>query len=491
MSLKRPNILLILSDQQRFDTVSAYGREGICRTPYIDELARRGVRFDNAFTPTAICSPARASLFTGRYPHKHGVTGNGDRIREGTSNMAGYLAAGGYQLGYAGKWHVDEVRGPSAFGFQGKDFLGYGFPGSGVLPGLVFDEPPLNKPNHYEDYLRENGYSPKVSRGFFGTNPGCQGQEMFALHEGPVESSIEYFVAKELIRVLEEMSGREEPFFLWTNFWGPHSPSLVPEPYFSMYNPAEIPEHPSYRETFENKPYVQRQIEKMWGLGDYGWSGFQEIAARYFGHCTLIDDMVGRVVAALERLGKLDNTIIIYGSDHGDSLGAHKLIEKGEFMYDEIYRIPLVVAHPDCRRPGSASDEFVYLHDLAGTITDIAGAGEPEEFDGRSLLAACRGEDLPWRREEIYCTFDRHFTVANQRMVRTATHQLTFNSADREELYDLVKDPFQLVNLSEDPEYASIRQDLLGRMRRYIRDLDDPIGKWFDRLHPLRAREER
>ena len=485
MPSRRPNILLILSDQQRLDTVGAYGLPpGICRTPHIDGLARRGVRFDQAFTPTAICSPARASLFTGRYPHRHGVTGNGCCIREGTTNFAEYLAGAGYRLGYAGKWHVDHERGPTDFGFSGKDFLGYGFPGSGALPGLVFNEPPLNRPNPYEAWLRDRGFRPKVSQGFFGTNPGCQTQEMFALHDGPVESSIEWFVADEANRLMEEMSGSEEPFFLWANFWGPHSPSLVPEPWFSMYDPAAVPEHPSYRETFADKPHVQRHIEKMWGLGDLGWKGFQEIAARYFGHCSLIDDMVGRMIATLERLGQLDNTVIIYASDHGDSMGAHKLIEKGEFMYDEIYRIPLVAAHPSCERPGTVCQEMVYLHDLTSTLTDLAGMGEPEEFDGRSLLRAALGRDLSWSREEVYCVFDRHFTVANQRMVRTRSHQLTFNSCDLAELYDLEKDPWQLTNVYEQAEYQGVRRDMLNRLRGYLHRLDDPVSRWFDRLHP-------
>jgi len=485
MASKRRNILYILSDQQRLDTIGAYGLNAICQTPHIDALAARGVRFNHAYTPTAICSPARASLFTGRYPHRHGVDGNDCCIKEGVTTLSDYLGEAGYQLKYAGKWHVDKDRGPTDFGFDGKDFRGYAFPGSGVLPGLAFNHPPQNEPNYYAEYLKERGYSPKVEKGFMGNNPGCSMQEMFALHDGPVESSIEYFVAEETIRMLERAAANDEPFFLWANFWGPHSPSLVPEPYFSMYDPKEIEEHPSYRETFENKPYVQQLIERMWGLGDYGWEGFQKIAARYFGHCTLIDDMVGRIVAALDRLGFLDDTLIVYTSDHGDCLGAHKLIEKGEFMYDEIYRIPFVAAHPDCEKPGSTCDDFVYLHDLASTAVDIATSREPEDFDGRSILPAMIGQTLPFAREEVYCTFDRHFTVVNQRMVRTKTHQLTFNSADRGELYDLEKDPYQLVNVYEDPAYDKIRRDLLDRMHGYIRDLDDPVGRWFERIYPV------
>ena len=472
-----------MSDQQRLDTVSCYGLNEICRTPHIDALAARGVRFDSAFTPTAICSPARASFYTGLYPHKHGVTANGLCLREGVRGLNHYLDEVGYRCGYAGKWHVDEQTGPTGYGFAGQDFMGYAFPGSDLLPGLQFGAKPRGH-NPYADYLKERGFDPPptVSHRFVGTNPSNQAQEMFALHEGPVESCIEYFVAEEAMRVLDEVATGEEPFFLWANFWGPHSPSLVPEPYFSMYDPKAIPEHPGYAETFEKKPYRQQLIEKLWGLGDYGWEGFQEIAARYFGHCTLIDDMVGRVVAHLERLGVLDDTIIVYTSDHGDCLGAHKLIEKGEFMYDEIYRIPLVIAHPDCQAPGTACDEFVSLHEIMLSSLDAAGLEVPADLDGQSFLPAIEGRPFANGREEVYCVFDRHFTVVNQRMVRTRTHQFTFNSGDPGELYDLQRDPYQLDNVYGEPAYEAVRQDLMGRMDRYMEELGDPLRGWFGRI---------
>ena len=480
---KQPNVVVLMSDQQRLDTVSCYGLNEVCRTPHIDALAARGVRFDSTFTPTAICSPARSSFYTGLYPHKHGVTANGLCLREGVRGLNHYLDEAGYRCGYAGKWHVDEQTGPTGYGFAGQDFMGYAFPGSDLLPGLQFGAKPRGH-NPYADYLKERGFDPPptVSHRFVGTNPSNQAQEMFALHEGPVESCIEYFVAEEAKRVLDEVATGEQPFFLWANFWGPHSPSLVPEPYFSMYDPKAIPEHPGYAETFEKKPYRQQLIEKLWGLGDYGWEGFQEIAARYFGHCTLIDDMVGRVVAHLEQLGVLDNTIIVYTADHGDCLGAHKLIEKGEFMYDEIYRIPLVIAHPDCQAPGTACDEFVYLHEIMLSSLDAAGLDVPANLDGQSFLPAIEGRPFANGREEVYCVFDRHFTVANQRMVRTRTHQFTFNSGDPGELYDLQRDPYQLDNVYGDPAYEAVRQDLLGRMDRYMEELGDPLHGWFGRI---------
>ena len=480
---KQPNVVVLMSDQQRLDTVSCYGLNEVCRTPHIDALAARGIRFDSAFTPTAICSPARASFYTGLYPHKHGVTANGLCLREGVRGLNHYLDEVGYRCGYAGKWHVDEQTGPTGYGFAGQDFMGYAFPGGNLLPGLQFGAKPRGH-NPYADYLKERGFDPPptVSHRFVGTNPSNQAQEMFALHEGPVESCIEYFVAEEAMRVLDEVATGEEPFFLWANFWGPHSPSLVPEPYFSMYDPKAIPEHPGYAETFEKKPYRQQLIEKLWGLGDYGWEGFQEIAARYFGHCTLIDDMVGRVVAHLERLGVLDNTIIVYTADHGDCLGAHKLIEKGEFMYDEIYRIPLVIAHPDCEALGTACDEFVYLQEIMLSSLDAAGLEVPADLDGQSFLPAIEGRPFANGREEVYCVFDRHFTVTNQRMVRTRTHQFTFNSGDPGELYDLQRDPYQLDNVYGDPAYEAVRRDLMERMGRYMEELGDPLRGWFGRI---------
>lgn len=472
------NIVVLMSDQQRLDTVSAYGLNDICRTPRIDDLARRGVRFDGAFTPTAICSPARASFMTGLYPHKHGVTGNGLCINEGVRGIPDYLKPAGYRCGYAGKWHVDEERGPSQMGFTGQDFMGYAFPGSGLLPGLQFGATPRTG-NPYADYLKANNLGlPKVSQRFVGNNPGVQSQEMFALHEGPLESTIEYFVSHEANRVIDELAG-DEPFFLWANYWGPHTPCLVPEPYFSMYDPASIPEHPSYCESFENKPYRQQLAERLWGLGDYGWEGFQQIAARYYGHSTMIDDCVGVVLDHLEQRGLADDTIVVYVADHGDCMGAHKLIEKGEFMYDEIYRIPLVVYHPDCENPGTVNDDLVYLQELMCTVLDAAGAGVPEHLDGDSFLDATLGRKTDWNRDDVYCVFERHFTVAQQRMVRTRTHQLTFNSGDQGELYDLVKDPEQLHNVYGQPEYDAFRRDLGERMGAHMERLQDPLRGRF------------
>lgn len=476
---KRKNILYILSDQQRWDTVSAYGKNDICRTPNIDQLAADGMKFTNAFTSSAICSPSRASLMTGLYPHKHGVIDNDCDIHDGIPLLGQCMKEAGYYCGYAGKWHVSGKRTPKDCGFEdGKPFMGYGFPGSRVFPSLKFNEPPRNTPNYYEEYLKENGYWPvDVSGTFMGNNPALQIQEMYARHDGPVESTIEYFVAQETCRLLDKAGEDDRPFFLWANFWGPHSPSIVPEPYYSMYDPKQIKEHPSYKETFEDKPYGYYLTEKMWGLGDYGWDGFAEIAARYYGHCTMIDDMVGMIVQKLKDIGEFENTIIVYSADHGDCLGAHKLIEKGAFTFDEIYRIPMIVHGAG----NQDNDSFVYLQELMPTALEIAGVKPKAPVDGESLLPLMNGKSSNGR-EEIYGEFHSHFYICRQRMVRNRRYQFTFNESERGELYDFEKDPYQLKNVCYDAEYAQVKQEMMDLMGDYMEKLKDPARVWFQRI---------
>ncbi|MEG1702903.1 MAG: sulfatase-like hydrolase/transferase, partial [Niameybacter sp.] len=400
-------------------------------------------------------------------------------IQEGIPLLGDCMKAQGYFCGYAGKWHVSPFRTPEECGFdEGKPFMGYGFPGSGVFSQLKFDQPPTNAPNHYEEYLKANRFTPDISHGFLGNNPALQIQEMYAKHEGPVESTIEYYVAQEANRLIKKASEQEEPFFIWANFWGPHSPSIVPEPYYSMYNPKDIKEHPSYKETFENKPYGHYLSEKMWGLGDYGWEGFADIISKYYGHCTMIDDMVGMMVDQLKALGIYEDTIIIYSADHGDCLGAHKLIEKGAFTYDEIYRIPMVV-----KGAGTQDNEsFVYLQELMPTLLDIAGTTPQKPVDGQSILPLMMGEQVSNGRTEVYGEYHNHFYVSRQRMVRDNKYQFTFNESEKGELYDFEKDPYQLHNVCYDESYQEIKQVYAEKLAQHMNATNDPARIWFNRI---------
>jgi arylsulfatase A-like enzyme len=482
---ERKNILLIVTDQQRRDTLGCYGAP-TCRTPHIDGLAERGVRFDAAYTPTSPCSPARAALFTGLYPHKNHVRVNGEILNPAAPNLASELGEAGYNLGYAGKWHVDRHKVPSDYGFQGKDFPGYGYPPTdGLVEGLRYMQGG-SRPPHYKEYLEARGLEPpKVLEAFYGDNPGKQQQEMYALQSGTVESSFEYMMSEFAIDLMRQFSEDDKPFFLWTNFWGPHTPCLIPEPYYSMYDPADIPQEPSFTETWARKPRVQELYERYWGLSGGGWESWREIVARYWGYVTMIDDLVGRMLDELRNLGLEEDTLVIFTTDHGDMMGAHRLIEKGPFTYEECYHLPMVITDPDCEAPGSVCDEFVYLHDLNPTFLEMAGGTPPDVPDSQSILDNVLGREAPTGRDSIYTAFQSQIFPFPQRMLRTRTHKLVYNVSDIGELYDMVADPWEMRNLIDMPETEALQNELLDRMREHMVRLDDPILRRFDVIRPV------
>lgn len=483
---RRKNVLLILNDQHRFDTLGCYGAP-VCRTPNLDGLAARGVRFDAAYTPTSPCSPARAALFTGLYPHKNHVIANDAPVNPEVPNIASELSRAGYQLGYAGKWHVDSTKLPSDYGFTGKDFPGYGYPPvGGVVEGLQFMHR-LPAPPHYREYLEAKGYErPKVLEALFGTNEGQSPHEVYALQTGGIEATFEYMVSEFVIDLLRQFKEAQatsgKPFFIWANFWGPHTPCLVPEPYYSMYDPASVPDEPSFTETWERKPGVQQLFERFWGLRHIGWSGWQAIIARYWGYVTMLDTLIGRILDELRSLGLEEDTVVMFSTDHGDMMGAHRLIEKGPYTYEQCYRIPFIVAHPDCAAPGTVSDEFVYLHDLMPTCLDIAGLTPPDVPDSQSILPLILGEPASTGRDSVYTSFEAQVFHFPQRMVRTRTHKLVYNACDLGELYDMVNDPWEMRNLIDQPETHAIQQELLAKMREHMVRLQDPILGSFDRI---------
>ncbi|MCD6520082.1 MAG: sulfatase-like hydrolase/transferase [Anaerolineae bacterium] len=484
---ERLNILLIVNDQHRYDTLGCYGAP-ICRTPHIDALAARGVRFDAAYTPTSPCSPARAALFTGLYPHKNHVLYNGLVLNPEVPNLASELQKASYNLGYAGKWHVDRAHVPSEYGFEGKDFPGYGYPpGGGVIEGLRFGGARREPIPHYPEYLKAHGYEPpKVLEAFYGDNAGKLNQEMYALQSGSLETTFEYMVSEFAIELLRKFQGDYEregkPFFLCVNFWGPHTPCLLPEEYYYMYPPEDIPEEPSFTETWDRKPRVQELYERFWGLSSGGWRSWREIIARYWGYVTMLDHLAGRIIDELEALGLAKNTVVIFTTDHGDMMGAHRLIEKGPFMYEQCYRLPLVIAHPACEAPGSVCEEFVYLHDLYPTFLEIAGLEPPAVPDSQSILENILGRPTPTGRESVYSVFHRQIFSFEQRMVRTRRYKFVFNASDFGELYDLQNDPWEMRNIADLPETKEIQEELMEMMRAHMVRLGDPLLREFDRI---------
>lgn len=489
MPAEKANILLIMSDQQRIDSLGAYGGEMV-RTPILDRLAQNGTRFTQAYTPVTVCSPARASLFTGQYPFRHNVVRNGASLRLDLPNLATSLLRTGYRLGYSGKWHIDDTYGPTHFGFEAHDWLGYAHPAGGIYL-RSFRDSRRNPVNHYLEYLAERGLSmPELEEAVY--FPAIDTFEIYGRQTGPVEASYEHYVADLAINLLERFDTRARsdgrPFFLWVNYWGPHVPYILPEPYFSMFPAMDVTLSPTLAEDWDGKPWIQKRMSTHnWGTSELDEGAWRETVAKYAGYCALLDWETGRILAMLEKLGILDNTIVAYTTDHGSMVGHHGLVDKGPYPYDDIQRIPLIVTGPGAK-PGHTVDEFTYLHDLTPTILEWANAEPFPSSNAQSLVPTLTGGVLGQPRDDVYMVRHHHPFPCEQRFLRTQRFKYAFNALDVDELYDLQADPGEMVNRIDDQAYQDVRDEMIERMWHHIVDQGDPIAHSFDVLARRRGR---
>jgi arylsulfatase A-like enzyme len=461
------NVLCIVTDQQRQDSIGAYGND-VVETPNIDALAADGTRFDRGYTPTAICSPARASIVTGVSPTTHGVTRN---IRAGTTIDEDYpcypqlLRDAGYNVGLDGKWHVGKH--PSAFGFDGEHYPGFMHP-------MEHDD--------YEAYLDEHGFehwSEEVVEDY----PADAEYIIGGVDQRPVEASFTYFIAERTIERIEAYAedAPETPFYIGSHFFGPHRPYFIPERYFEMYDPEDVhlPES-AVKERFEDKPTVQRTRYEKTDLQSLPVEEWRKILAVYYGYVTFIDDQVGRILDALEREGLADDTAVLYTADHGSFVTAHKNLDKGPLMYEDIYNVPFITRGLDL--DAESTDAFASLLDLAPTFVDLAGLDVPEVYEGRSLLDLDR-ESEDWR-EYITAEFHGLNFPYEQRMLRTDQYKYVMNAGDTSELYDLDADPHELDNKVGDADYADVEERLHAQLSDILRERNDPELPEDEWLYP-------
>jgi len=472
------NILLLMTDQHRVDSVGCYKADAV-KTPHIDGLAAEGIRFTHAFTPTAVCTPARTSLQSGLFAHRHGLIFNPEYYshcgglldpRPQVSFFSQSLKNRGWNLANVGKWHIGSAANrPAARGYEGIDYPGYGFPGQ---PG----DPARTHPD-YLSYLRRlgvNGFevsseirSPDKSRVFAG------------IQEGPEEASEAAYLAAQTIDTIRRFGRDGRPFFIACNFWGPHTPFYIPERYSRMYERDAIEPWPNFDCSLEDKPEVIRRYGKYWKTEWFNRDILADLIARYYGYITLIDDQVGRILEALRDSGEAERTLIVFSADHGDTAGAYHMWDKGFGMYDCITRIPLVISHPALKP--AVSDSFVTLLDLAPTFLEIGGCPVPETLDGRSLVPLLRGMEEKPRNDFVITEHFGHQMPFWQRMVRTREAKYIHNPTDRDEFYDLVNDPWETKNIiaAADPKRVAGMKD---RLREWIARTDDPLGFWSRQL---------
>jgi len=477
----RTNILLLVTDQHRADTIRSYGHS-ICETPALDSLAAAGTRFDAAFTPTAICTPARASLVTGVLPFRHKLLANSElnvgyreELDDTYPSFAYALHDAAYHTGHVGKWHVGKERGPDAFGFEGVHYPGWGNP--------------VEHPT-YTAWLEKRGLPPyRISEEIRAISPnGQEGSLLAGVLEQPVDATFEAFLADQAIERLRAYAAswheQHQPFFLGVHWFGPHLPYCIPRDWFERYDPASIELPRSIAETFAGKPRVQAQYSAYWGFDSLSLETWRRLIAAYLGYVAMIDEQIQRVLGAAQELGLWDSTAVIFTADHGEFTGSHRLISKAPAMYDDIYRIPMIARIPGAPA-GRTDTRFASLLDLTPTILDLAGVTIPDHMDGRSLAPLTRGdEQLEWR-DAIFAEFHGLHFPYPQRMIRTERYKLVVNPADINELYDLGTDPDELHNRYNHPELGTIRRQLLARLYEELRRRGDNFYHWMTTMYEI------
>ncbi|RKN86812.1 sulfatase-like hydrolase/transferase [Paenibacillus ginsengarvi] len=436
-----PNVLLITADQLRYDCIGS-SRKYPVLTPNLDRLAAEGAVFSNAYTHFPVCGPARQSLLAGRRAETFGALWNyGGALPVATLEPDALvwprtLAENGYNSAFLGKWSVHPTCDATHFGYQ--SYVGE---------------------SEYGAYVKSNYPDVSYTNGFFGeTNPV------------PLEHSRTHWLADRASEAIEQLHGSGKPWHVALHFPEPHLPCRPSGRFADMYDPAAIPEWDGFRDTFEGKPYIQRQQLHSWGVEDYEWNDWAPIVARYYGIISQMDDAVGRVLQTLDRIGASNHTIVIFTADHGDMCGSHRMMDKHYIMYDDVVHVPLLLRWPGQVQAGSRCDRFVYnLLDLPPTLMEWLGlqADGSERWHGQSLAPLLAGDaaaSSAWRDAVVASYNGQQFGLYTQRMIRTADWKYVWNTTDTDELYDLKADPAELNNRIRDPEVSNLVTELRRRL---------------------------
>lgn len=448
-ALKRPNILLIHCDQQRYDCLGFTGNP-IVRTPNLDKLASEGMSFTNAFTPIPTCCPARQTLLSGLWPEKHKGLWNYDITLPVTpfdeEVWTTAMQQSGYRMGYVGKWHVHATKTPLDFGF--------------------------------DDYVSDGDYQ-KFRKGL--NIPKEIALDSMAMFGGVDPAQLKYshthYLAQKCIELIKKYEKEGKPWHIRLDHVEPHLPCFPTQAFLDMYPPDKIPAWKNFPDNFENKPYIQKQMVYNWELEKTTWKDWAKYMQRYYAIVSQVDDAVGLVLKALDEMKLNENTVVIYTADHGDAAGSHGMIDKHYVMYDEEVHIPFIVRWPRVVKAGTKNSHFIMQElDMAATLPAIAGLNW--KCQGTNLLPLFKGEDpANWRKYAFSNYNGQQFGLFVQRMIRNNDFKYIWNMTDTDEFYDLKLDPFEKTNQIKTKKYAT--QIAIMRKELYT-DLvkrEDPLVK--------------
>lgn len=461
------NVLWIMTDQHHFEAMSCAGHPDV-ETPNIDVLAESGVRFTDAYCPSPVCGPSRASLFTGHYPENHGVDGNWARFNRGVAKLPERLCENGVHTALVGKLHFVPTHETHGFEYAKRH---------DSMNELYYPEKPW-----FSDYMRwladefydGNMYEPideadadeaayredDMMRFLLGSNWRTEEQHS---NTWVTNRSIEYL-----------REHREEPFFLFTSYFGPHQPMEAPGRWADMYDPDEIDLPDELDNSFDDKPLARRERDGSGAkhhFSKYGWSEdqYREVLAAYYGQISMIDHGIGRLLDTLENQGLRDDTIVIFTADHGDHAGQFGWFFKGT-MYERAARIPLIIDDPEGRTDVEC-DRVVNNLGLFETILDRTGIEAPET-SSRTLVPLIENDDVEWC-DETYSW------LGSSEMVVDGDYKLICGEDTEDEvsyeLYDRTARPYDDHNLWNAPDRRKPQQEMLETLSSHkerIKTLD-------------------
>lgn len=468
----RRNILIFYTDQQRGDSLGCVGNS-LARTPNLDRLAARGLLYTQHYATNPVCMPSRASFITGRYPQAHRLIDNGIFLPEGELTMPEVFRRRGYRTAACGKLHFQTYK-----PFPGDTSMeSLGRWASGELDGWSgpyygFERVALTA-GHGEDCGGAYGrwraqHHPDLALGPEHAQGGPSYPE-FACYRSnlPLEAHHSTWVTERAIEFLDGVGG--QPFYLHVSFPDPHHPFTPPAPYHALFDGVTFPEPHAAPGENERKPKPYR--DGMTGRPfptdggahfhpDLAGGAYQRILAHTYGMITLIDDCVGRVLARLEALGLAGNTVVVFTSDHGDFLGDHHFLYKGQTPCRSLLHVPLIVADPG-RAPATV-DAVTSNVDVMPTLLSACGLPVPEGVQGVPLPgpgeAARRGYAFEAGCSKASPEY-HHYTLYTQEWRISVYPNLREG-----ELYDLRRDPYELINLFDDPGYRTRRRELLEEL---------------------------
>jgi arylsulfatase A-like enzyme len=429
--MKHPNLLFIYSDEQAFNTLKAYGND-LIDMPNLNRLADRSCVFDRTYVTQPVCTPSRSSLLTGMYPHSNGCSENNLPLKPDVKCLPEMLPEGRYRTAHFGKWHLgDEV------------FAQHGFEQWGSVEDeyqKYFSEGrDKSARSSYHHFLTENGFTPANGK-FFTRQEACRLPEEFgkAAYVGKC--------ATEFIR-----DNRDSPFILYANFFEPHMPFFGPRD--SQYPLDDVPLPATFDHVLGDDVPIKARImkEQFFRLGHSGLelkteADWRRMIANYWGLCSLVDTHVGRILDALEECELEDDTLIVFTSDHGDMMGAHRLLTKC-FMFEEAARVPFLMKLPGQRKQKKIAGAFSQI-DVVPTILDCLGVAAPEGLHGKSLVAAMEEEHAPGT-DDIFIEWSGGNNGLGDVVGAVSTRDWMLEDYDRETIVSAMSDPTRTVITQE------------------------------------------